>query len=356
MGSSCVWTLGHARRLLRRGGARRCRVSRARRGTRELAGASDEFGHHRRWRDLRRASREGMAAYWQTAEEEPRIKDYMNAPAEARRVADADRIRPGTTAAPPRTSPARCGRSKARSEKPLYIFGSAELVCVAAARGGDRRVQAGGGAGDPRPRAAPVRRWRAGAAALRSAQPVTEGTVVLSYALAEPAELAFSPIFRRAPGVAFLQPRRAAAYLPEQGLRDAPPDAGVPTGGAERESEMNIEKFSERARGFMQAAQTIALRENHQRFLPEHLLKALLDDDQGLAPNLIRARRRRSRRRRKAAVDAAARQAAQGRGRRRPAVSWTPRPPRCWPRRRSSPTQAGRQLRDRRAAADRAGA
>ena len=52
---------------------------------------------------------------------------------------------------------------------------------------------------------------------------------------------------------------------------------------------MNFEKFSERSRGFVQAAQTIALRENHQRFLPEHLLKALLDDDQGLAANLIAA-------------------------------------------------------------------
>jgi len=52
---------------------------------------------------------------------------------------------------------------------------------------------------------------------------------------------------------------------------------------------MNFEKFSERARGFVQAAQTIAMRENHQRFLPEHLLKALLDDDQGLSANLIRA-------------------------------------------------------------------
>ncbi len=52
---------------------------------------------------------------------------------------------------------------------------------------------------------------------------------------------------------------------------------------------MNFEKFSERARGFIQAGQSIALRENHQRFLPEHLLKALLDDDQGLAANLINA-------------------------------------------------------------------
>ena len=52
---------------------------------------------------------------------------------------------------------------------------------------------------------------------------------------------------------------------------------------------MNLEKFTERARGFIQAAQTIALRENHQRFLPEHLLKALLDDSEGLAANLINA-------------------------------------------------------------------
>ncbi len=52
---------------------------------------------------------------------------------------------------------------------------------------------------------------------------------------------------------------------------------------------MNFEKFTERARGFVQAAQTIAARETHQRFLPDHLLKALLDDDQGLAANLIKA-------------------------------------------------------------------
>jgi len=52
---------------------------------------------------------------------------------------------------------------------------------------------------------------------------------------------------------------------------------------------MNFEKFSDRARGFVQAAQTIAMRESHQRFLPDHLLKALLDDEQGLAGNLIRA-------------------------------------------------------------------
>ena len=51
---------------------------------------------------------------------------------------------------------------------------------------------------------------------------------------------------------------------------------------------MNIEKFTERARGFLQAAQTIAMRESHQRLAPEHLLKALMDDEQGMAANLIR--------------------------------------------------------------------
>ncbi len=51
---------------------------------------------------------------------------------------------------------------------------------------------------------------------------------------------------------------------------------------------MNLEKFTERSRGFIQAAQTIAMRENHQRLAPEHLLKALMDDEEGMAANLIR--------------------------------------------------------------------
>ena len=51
---------------------------------------------------------------------------------------------------------------------------------------------------------------------------------------------------------------------------------------------MDMEKFTERSRGFIQAAQTIAMRESHQRLSPEHLLKALMDDDQGLATNLIK--------------------------------------------------------------------
>jgi ATP-dependent Clp protease ATP-binding subunit ClpB len=50
---------------------------------------------------------------------------------------------------------------------------------------------------------------------------------------------------------------------------------------------MDLNKFTERARGFVQAAQTSAMRESHQRLSPEHILKALMDDDQGLASNLI---------------------------------------------------------------------
>ncbi|HAR54159.1 MAG TPA: ATP-dependent chaperone ClpB, partial [Roseovarius nubinhibens] len=51
---------------------------------------------------------------------------------------------------------------------------------------------------------------------------------------------------------------------------------------------MDFEKFTERSRGFVQAAQTIAMRESHQKLAPEHILKALMDDDQGLASNLIK--------------------------------------------------------------------
>ena len=50
---------------------------------------------------------------------------------------------------------------------------------------------------------------------------------------------------------------------------------------------MNLEKYTERARGFIQAAQSLAVRENHQQFTPEHLLKVLLDDEEGLAAGLI---------------------------------------------------------------------
>jgi ATP-dependent Clp protease ATP-binding subunit ClpB len=50
---------------------------------------------------------------------------------------------------------------------------------------------------------------------------------------------------------------------------------------------MNLEKFTDRAKGFLQAAQTVAIRLNHQRITPEHILKALLEDGEGMASGLI---------------------------------------------------------------------
>ncbi|MFA6606311.1 MAG: ATP-dependent chaperone ClpB [Sphingomonas sp.] len=52
---------------------------------------------------------------------------------------------------------------------------------------------------------------------------------------------------------------------------------------------MNIEKFTDRAKGFLQSAQTVAIRMSHQRIAPEHILKALLEDEQGMASGLIAA-------------------------------------------------------------------
>ncbi|MBX6323281.1 MAG: ATP-dependent chaperone ClpB [Rhodospirillaceae bacterium] len=52
---------------------------------------------------------------------------------------------------------------------------------------------------------------------------------------------------------------------------------------------MNFDKYTERSRGFVQSAQALALRSGHQRFTPEHILKVLLDDEEGLAANLVRA-------------------------------------------------------------------
>src|SRR5690606_774008 len=53
--------------------------------------------------------------------------------------------------------------------------------------------------------------------------------------------------------------------------------------------DMNLEKFTDRAKGFLQSAQTVAIRMNHQRIGSEHLLKALLEDEQGMASGLIAA-------------------------------------------------------------------
>ena len=50
---------------------------------------------------------------------------------------------------------------------------------------------------------------------------------------------------------------------------------------------MNIEKYTERARGFIQSAQSLAMRDGHQQFNSLHVLKVLLDDAEGLAGGLI---------------------------------------------------------------------
>ena len=50
---------------------------------------------------------------------------------------------------------------------------------------------------------------------------------------------------------------------------------------------MNVDRYTDRAKGFVQAAQNLALRENHQQLTPEHLLKVVLDDSEGLAAGLM---------------------------------------------------------------------
>ncbi|MEM6494129.1 MAG: Clp protease N-terminal domain-containing protein, partial [Pseudomonadota bacterium] len=50
---------------------------------------------------------------------------------------------------------------------------------------------------------------------------------------------------------------------------------------------MNLEKFTDRAKGFLQSALTVAIRMNHQRISPVHILKALLEDEEGMAAGLI---------------------------------------------------------------------
>jgi ATP-dependent Clp protease ATP-binding subunit ClpB len=52
---------------------------------------------------------------------------------------------------------------------------------------------------------------------------------------------------------------------------------------------MDFEKYTERVKGFLQSAQTLALRSNHQQLAPEHVLKVLIEDKEGLAANLVRA-------------------------------------------------------------------
>src|ERR1700694_2115076 len=60
-------------------------------------------------------------------------------------------------------------------------------------------------------------------------------------------------------------------------------------GRGKRSGDMDFEKFTERTRGFVESAQGLALRSNHQQLTPEHLLKILLDDEEGMASSLIRS-------------------------------------------------------------------
>jgi ATP-dependent Clp protease ATP-binding subunit ClpA len=57
--------------------------------------------------------------------------------------------------------------------------------------------------------------------------------------------------------------------------------------GSLRKQTMNIEKYTDRSRGFIQSAQSLAVRDGHQQFSPLHMLKVLLDDSEGLAEDLI---------------------------------------------------------------------
>jgi dihydrofolate reductase len=149
----------------------------------ELRALSEEFGTTAEALIFGRKTYEGMAAYWPTAEEEPGIKDYMNALPKL--VASRTLTEPAWNNSRATADIAGEIRAlKARSEKPLYIFGSAELVAsllpdgvidefklavVPVILGRGRRLF-GEGARVP--------------LTLLSAQPVKGGTVVLSYALA----------------------------------------------------------------------------------------------------------------------------------------------------------------------------
>src|SRR4051812_28207514 len=61
----------------------------------------------------------------------------------------------------------------------------------------------------------------------------------------------------------------------------------APGAGRGKDHDMNIEKYTERSRGFVQSAQSLAVREGHQQFSTLHVLKVLLDDNEGLAAGLI---------------------------------------------------------------------
>src|SRR3569623_2408808 len=99
-----------------------------------------------------------------------------------------------------------------------------------------------------------------------------------------------TPLFpgRRRP-ISCSKSRNRAAWraIPNPSLRAVVPAPLRAGGRSKRRVAMNIEKYTARARGFIQRAQQIALGRGHQQFTPVHLLKVLMDDDQGLGSGLI---------------------------------------------------------------------
>ncbi len=116
---------------------------------------------------------------------------------------------------------------------------------------------------------------------------------------------------------------------------------------------MDFERYTDRAKGFVQAAQNLALRDGHQQFAPEHLLKVLLDDPEGLCRRADRPRRR-PLARGTGGRRARARQAAQGFGRRRRPDLPLARARAPLRQRAEDRREGRRQVRDRRAASARA--
>ena len=119
---------------------------------------------------------------------------------------------------------------------------------------------------------------------------------------------------------------------------------------------MDFEQYTDRAKGFVQAAQSLALREGHQQFAPEHLLKVLLDDPEGLAAGLIRSAPAATPRTALAAVEAALAKRPKVSGGGAGQIYLAPELARVFDQRREDRRQGRRQVRHRRAAAAGAGA
>jgi hypothetical protein len=153
----------------------------------------------------------------------------------------------------------------------------------------------GGQSADPQ-----LREQRAGCEDPRLAQQIAEKYTTLARDATEfrrsrhggklsAARRALQPHHRGGPGAdadPARQPHRATISTTRRrgSRRFRVPQSGP---GRERRHDMNLEKYSERVRGFIQSAQQYALNRNNQQFTPEHILKALIDDEEGFAASLI---------------------------------------------------------------------